>query len=91
LRVCLNKRVAVGLLVAAAGVYAMAPSIFAAAWPLFVVALCPLSMLLMVWAMRTQAPASCEHAHEDRAAAARPGAAAGAPLPVPIRPTARRQ
>ena len=45
---CLNKKVIVGLVVAAAAIYLLAPNMFGAALPLLIFALCPLSMLLMM-------------------------------------------
>lgn len=45
---CLNRKVLGGLALAALGILAFAPSLFSRAVPLLVVAICPLSMLLMV-------------------------------------------
>lgn len=44
---CLDKRIIGGLAVVALGVLVFAPSLFAAALPVLLVAVCPLSMLLM--------------------------------------------
>lgn len=51
LKMCLNWKVIVGLAVIGAGLFAFAPGIAAAALPLLVLAICPLSMLLMMGAM----------------------------------------
>ncbi len=45
---CLNPKVVVALAAAGVAVYAFAPGAFAAAWPLLVLAVCPLSMVLMM-------------------------------------------
>lgn len=49
---CLNWKVIVGVVVAAVALFLVAPSTAPAALPLLLVAVCPLSMLLMVWGMR---------------------------------------
>lgn len=51
LKMCLNWKVAVGLAAVAGGVYVFAPGLFAAALPVLFLALCPLSMVLMMSAM----------------------------------------
>lgn len=48
---CLNWKVLAALAAVGLGVYALAPNLVAAATPLLVLALCPLSMLLMMRAM----------------------------------------
>ncbi|WCO68012.1 DUF2933 domain-containing protein [Iamia majanohamensis] len=48
---CLNKKVIVGLIVAGVAVYLLAPDLLGAALPLLVLAACPLSMVVMMWAM----------------------------------------
>ncbi len=48
---CLNWKVLAALAAVGVGVYALAPDLVAAATPLLVLALCPLSMLLMMRAM----------------------------------------
>jgi hypothetical protein len=45
---CLNKKVIAGLAVVALGVYLFAPNLFGAALPLLILAVCPLSMLVMM-------------------------------------------
>ena len=52
LRHCLNPRVITGLAVVAAGVWVFAPGAFAAALPLLILAICPLSMIGMMLLMR---------------------------------------
>lgn len=49
---CLNPKVVVGLLAVAIGTWAVAPELAAAALPLLILAACPLSMVLMMRAMR---------------------------------------
>jgi hypothetical protein len=48
---CVNWRVIGGLAAVGLGIYVVAPGVAAAAVPLLVLALCPLSMLLMTWVM----------------------------------------
>ena len=48
---CLNRNVLIGLAVVAGGVLLLAPGAFAAALPLLVLAICPLSMVLMMRGM----------------------------------------
>ena len=48
---CIDKRVIAGVVAAAALWWWLAPGAFAASWPLLLVAICPLSMLLMMKAM----------------------------------------
>lgn len=48
---CLNRKVLVGLAVAALAVLTIAPGAFSRVLPLLVVAACPLSMMLMMGAM----------------------------------------
>lgn len=48
---CFNRKVLAGLGVAALGVWLFAPSLLGRVLPLLVVAICPLSMLLMMRAM----------------------------------------
>ena len=56
---CLNWKVAAALAVVAGGIYLLVPSAFAAALPLLIVALCPLSMLLMMRMMSGDGRTSC--------------------------------
>jgi len=55
--VCFNRKVLIGLGAVALGVLAFAPQAFSRILPLLVVAVCPLSMLLM---MRRGSGASCQ-------------------------------
>lgn len=48
---CINWRVLVGVGVIAAGLFAFAPNLAAAALPFLILAICPLSMLLMMTLM----------------------------------------
>ena len=52
LRMCLDWRVLVGLAAVGVGIYAVAPGTVVAALPILSLAACPLSMLLMMKAMR---------------------------------------
>lgn len=45
---CYDKRVIGGLVLAGVGIYALAPEMLAAALPLLILAVCPLSMILMM-------------------------------------------
>ncbi len=64
---CLNKRVLVGLGVAALGVLAVSPRLFGAVAPLLIVAACPLSMVFMMRAMnRPGEGASCGTTSQDQ-------------------------
>ncbi len=51
LRMCLNKKVLLALGAVAVGVLLFAPRLFGAALPILLLAVCPLSMLLMMKAM----------------------------------------
>jgi hypothetical protein len=60
LRCCLNPKVIGAALVAVLGLWLLAPGLAARAVPLLITAICPLSMLIMVWGMaRGQGTASC--------------------------------
>ncbi|MBW3606553.1 MAG: DUF2933 domain-containing protein [Actinobacteria bacterium] len=52
LKHCLNPTVLAALVVVAAAIWAVAPGALGAAWPVLVVAVCPLSMLAMMLLMR---------------------------------------
>jgi hypothetical protein len=47
LKMCLNWKVLAGLAAAGAGMYFLAPELALAALPILVLAVCPLSMMLM--------------------------------------------
>ena len=49
---CLNRKVLVGLAAVALGVFAFDPSLLGRALPLLLLAICPLSMVFMMWGMR---------------------------------------
>lgn len=51
-QLCLNWKVMVGLAVVGVGIWVLAPQFIGAALPLLLLAVCPLSMLIMVFAMR---------------------------------------
>lgn len=48
---CFNKKVLLGLAAVAVGILILAPQAFGAALPVLVLLACPLSMVLMMWAM----------------------------------------
>ncbi len=52
MKMCLNWKVLAGLGAAGVGVYLVAPGLAAAALPLLLLAVCPLSMLLMMKSMQ---------------------------------------
>ncbi len=52
LKMCLNWKVIAGLAAVGVGIYFVAPDLVVAALPILVLAICPLSMLVMMWAMR---------------------------------------
>jgi hypothetical protein len=52
LKMCLNPKVLAGLAAVGVGIYLVAPDLVLAALPILLLAACPLSMLLMMWAMR---------------------------------------
>jgi hypothetical protein len=55
LKMCLSWKVLAGLAAVGVGLYLVAPDLVLAALPILLLAACPLSMLLMMWAMqRTQ-------------------------------------
>ena len=49
---CINKKVVAGLAAAGVAVFLLAPDLIGAAAPFLVLAICPLSMVVMMWAMR---------------------------------------
>jgi len=49
---CLNRKVLIGLAAVALGVFAVDPSLLGHAFPLLLFAICPLSMVFMMWGMR---------------------------------------
>ena len=52
LKMCLNWKVLASLAAVGVGAYLFAPDLVAAALPILLLAVCPLSMLLMMWAMQ---------------------------------------
>lgn len=52
MRMCFDKRVLAGLGMVAVGLFAVSPGLLGAAAPLLIMALCPLSMIVMMRAMR---------------------------------------
>ncbi|MGQ0669769.1 MAG: hypothetical protein ACT4PO_08890 [Actinomycetota bacterium] len=66
-RMCLDWRVVVALAAVGLGVWALAPNLLASLGPLLVLAVCPLSMILMMAAMRGGSHASTgdDAAHAD--------------------------
>lgn len=52
LKMCLNWKVIAGLAVVGAGIYAIAPEMAAAALPILLLAICPLSMMFMMKGMQ---------------------------------------
>lgn len=48
LKMCLEPRVLMGLAAVGIGVYALAPGVFTAVLPLLIIAVCPLSMVVMM-------------------------------------------
>lgn len=52
LKHCINPKVIAGLAAVAVGVWMFAPEAFAAALPLLILAICPLSMIGMMYMMR---------------------------------------
>ncbi len=52
LKMCLNWKVLAGLAAVGVGIYLVAPDLVLAALPILILALCPLSMLLMMWGMQ---------------------------------------
>jgi hypothetical protein len=53
LKMCLNPKVLAGLGVVGVGIYLFATGLLAEAVPILLLAVCPLSMLLMMWAMQS--------------------------------------
>lgn len=62
LKSCLNPKVVVGLIAAGVAIYLVAPGFALAALPLLVLAVCPLSMFLMMRLMRSDASGHGGHA-----------------------------
>jgi hypothetical protein len=67
-RFCIDWKVVAGLAAVALGLFLFQPRLFTAALPVLLVAACPLSMLLMMWGMRSMAqPAPTPTAPQQRA------------------------
>lgn len=54
MRMCLNRNVLVALGVTGLAVFLLAPSVFAATYPILILAACPLAMVVMMRAMGPQ-------------------------------------
>jgi hypothetical protein len=52
LKMCLNWKVLTSLVAVGVGIYLFAPGLLAEVVPILLLAACPLSMLLMMWAMQ---------------------------------------
>jgi len=94
LRMCFNKNVLIGLGVAVALVWWQAPGAVSAVLPLLVVAICPLSMLLMMRAMggmNAQQPAEPPAERETADGGVMAPAAEQAPAAPPARSDLVRQ
>lgn len=80
---CLNRKVLIGAAVVGVGVgvWAFAPQAFGAALPLLVLAICPLSMLLMMKGMRESGGNTChtERSRDVETAAQQAQSATGEP------------
>lgn len=98
LGMCLDRRVLIGLGVAAVGIWIFAPQYIAGALPLLVVLVCPLSMVAMALMMRGSMSSGPKATPEQRladlelqrAALAKQIAATRAELEPTGAPTARR-
>ncbi|WP_162924772.1 DUF2933 domain-containing protein [Rubrobacter indicoceani] len=71
LKMCLNWKVLAGLIAAGVGLYFLAPELALAALPILVLAVCPLSMMLMMWSMRGTEDKESGLASEERLASLR--------------------
>ena len=76
-RFCIDWKVVAGLAAVAVGIWLVQPRLFISALPVLLVAACPLSMVLMMWGMRSMGQSA-------------PPAVA-APHRVPVAPSAQRQ
>lgn len=63
---CLNKKVIGGLAVAAVAIFLVAPDSIGLALPLLIIAVCPLSMLVMMRPMSGSRATSCASASRSR-------------------------
>lgn len=50
---CINKKAVAGLVIVGSAIWWLAPGVAAEAWPVLLLAICPLSMLLMMKSMNT--------------------------------------
>lgn len=66
---CLDKRVIAGLVATGGLLFALNPGWFSAALPLLIIAICPLSMLLMIRTQKGGSAASCHTAPSDSGSA----------------------
>ncbi|MGE0538822.1 MAG: DUF2933 domain-containing protein, partial [Dehalococcoidia bacterium] len=58
MRMCLNWKVVAGLVAVGVGIWLLLPGL-AAALPLLILAVCPLSMLVMMWSMGRMGNSEC--------------------------------
>ena len=71
LRMCLNWKVLVGMAVVGLGIWALAPDLLVRAIPLLILAVCPLSMVVMMRGMQAKDEA---RPHQEPGFSARGGA-----------------
>lgn len=64
---CVNWKVIAALVAIGVGLYAVVPRIGAGAVPLLVIAACPLSMLVMMWAMGSMGASTTKDNDDDSA------------------------
>lgn len=64
---CVNWKVIAALVAIGVGLYAVVPRIGAGAVPLLVIAACPLSMLVMMWAMGSMGASKTKDNDDDSA------------------------
>jgi hypothetical protein len=63
LKMCLNPKVLAVLAAVGVGIYLFAPGLLAEVVPILLLAVCPLSMLLMMWAMQ-RTPGQEQQTHQ---------------------------
>jgi hypothetical protein len=67
LKMCLNWKVVAALAAVGVGIYLVAPHLVAAAIPYLILAICPLSMMLMMWGMQEHGSQSHEQETQEPA------------------------
>lgn len=84
-QMCLNWKVLAGLATVGLGVFLFEPQLFVRAFPVLLVAACPLSMIVMMWGMRSGVSPSAPEQATASAKSAGPYPATAEPSAADLR------